>query len=52
MKGQIKGQINKQANKEKAEEIKRPADLSIVKRLGGFSWCKGTNNIWIIQAIC
>ena len=23
-------------------KTKRPADLSIVKRLGGFSWCKGT----------
>ena len=25
-------------------KIKRPADLSIVKRLGGFSCCKSTNN--------
>jgi len=25
-------------------KIKRPADLSIAKRLGGFSCCKNTNN--------
>ena len=28
-------------------KIKRPADLSIVKRLGGFSWCKDTHYFWI-----
>ena len=32
-----------------AFEIKRPADLSIVKRLGGFSWFKGTAFIWNSQ---
>jgi hypothetical protein len=30
-------------------KTKRPADLSIVKRLGGFSWCKGTAFIWNSQ---
>ena len=30
-------------------KIKRPADLSIVERLGGFLWCKGKTFIWIVQ---
>ena len=30
-------------------KIKRPADLSIVERLGGFLWCKGKAFIWIVQ---
>ena len=30
-------------------KIKRPAHLSIVERLGGFSWCKGTAFIWVVQ---
>ena len=30
-------------------KIKRPADLSIVERLGGFLWCKDTTFIWIVQ---
>ena len=30
-------------------KIKRPADLSIVERLGGFLWCKGKTCIWIVQ---
>jgi len=30
-------------------KTKRPADLSIVKRLGGFSWCKDTAFIWNSQ---
>jgi len=30
-------------------KTKRPADLSIVKRLGGFSWRKGTAFIWNSQ---
>ena len=30
-------------------KIKRPADLSIVERLGGFLCCKGKTFIWIVQ---
>ena len=30
-------------------KIKRPADLSIVERLGGFLCCKGTTFIWVVQ---
>ena len=30
-------------------KIKRPADLSIVERLGGFWCCKGKAFIWIVQ---
>ena len=30
-------------------KIKRPADLSIVERLGGFLWCKGKAFFWIVQ---
>ena len=30
-------------------KIKRPADLSIVERLGGFLCCKGKAFIWIVQ---
>ena len=29
--------------------IKRPAHLSIVERLGGFWWCKGTSIFWNYQ---
>ena len=32
-------------------KIKRPADLSIVERLGGFLWCKGKAFIWIVQGL-
>ena len=32
--------------------IKRPAHLSIVERLGGFWWCKGTNYFRISQVFC
>ena len=28
---------------------KTTPDLSIVKRLGGFWWCKGKTIIWIVQ---
>ena len=31
------------------QDIKRPADLSIVERLGGFWYCKGKAFIWIVQ---
>ena len=30
-------------------QIKRPADLSIVERLGGFLCCKSKAFIWIVQ---
>ena len=32
-------------------KIKRPAHLSIVERLGGFWWCKGTALIWNNQTV-
>ena len=31
---------------------KRPAHLSIVERLGGFSYYKGKAFIWIVQGFC